>query len=409
MSRKVPTKLSWNFNKANWPRFTNLLDNELRTSPLNFNQHLDKLCNEITDIMIRWAKKPFPLARLNTIECFGLNTFEERNTAAEFVDLKSAYDLIWKEKLILKLAKIGVPQGAVTSCTLFNVDRELSQAALFSMSSSIVQTVTGIKCLLYAAVLWYSTPKKNAQESYGIPPLRKTLRRTNCEINAQERTESALNCKLKLLANWCDNNGITYATSKLTKGGTAIPAHKLVLCAKFQTIKNNILMNKHVNLSNWSRFSNDIVMAVVDFAYTDEIIINVENVLGIYLLAHILGCQKLIDWSTDFIKTRWRKLPPVPTLRYATGAAHIPGVGDIVVGGYARTAHGDRCVNIAKILLTTSSSLGHAGSWCEITRMLHSRVSPSAEFFSGKVYVASGTTSVEMVPLFPEDLLSGLK
>ncbi|VDO16759.1 unnamed protein product [Rodentolepis nana] len=31
MSRKVSTKLSWNFKKADWSRFTNLLDNELHT------------------------------------------------------------------------------------------------------------------------------------------------------------------------------------------------------------------------------------------------------------------------------------------------------------------------------------------------------------------------------------------
>ncbi|VDO01482.1 unnamed protein product [Rodentolepis nana] len=94
----------------------------------------------------------------------------------------------------LSQAALFFPQGAVTTCTLFNVDRELSQAALFSMSSSIVQTVTGIKCLLYAydLILWYSDPKKNAQE----------------------RMESALNSALKLLANWCDNNRTVINTAK---------------------------------------------------------------------------------------------------------------------------------------------------------------------------------------------------
>ncbi|VDO00276.1 unnamed protein product [Rodentolepis nana] len=37
----------------------------------------------------------------------------------------------------LSQAALFFPQGAVTTCTLFNVDRELSQAALFSMSSSM--------------------------------------------------------------------------------------------------------------------------------------------------------------------------------------------------------------------------------------------------------------------------------
>ncbi|VDO13253.1 unnamed protein product [Rodentolepis nana] len=117
-----------------------------------------------------------------------------RNTlTAVFVDFKSAYDLVWKEKLILKLAKIGIkhymlnwikafigqrscivrhgnalsksnllqtglPQGAVTSCTLFNV--------FINYVAELVQTVTGIKYLLYADdhVPWNSAPKKNAKE-----------------------------------------------------------------------------------------------------------------------------------------------------------------------------------------------------------------------------------------------------
>nr|CDS26777.2 hypothetical transcript [Hymenolepis microstoma] len=96
--------------------------------------------------------------------------------------------------------------------------------------------------------------------------------------------------------------------SILTKGGKIIPAHKLVLCAQFPAIKRSILNNKHSNISNWSRFPHDIVVAVVDFAYTGKIIINAENVLGIYLMAHNLGCNKLINWTTDFVKTRFDRL-----------------------------------------------------------------------------------------------------
>ncbi|VDO11525.1 unnamed protein product, partial [Rodentolepis nana] len=84
------------------------------------------------------------------------------------------------------LLQTGLPQGAVTSCTLFNV--------FINDIAESVQTVTGIKCLLYAddLALWYSAFKKNAQE----------------------RTESALNGALKLLANWCDNNGMVINTAK---------------------------------------------------------------------------------------------------------------------------------------------------------------------------------------------------
>ncbi|VDO02002.1 unnamed protein product [Rodentolepis nana] len=34
-TRKVPTKLSWNFKRADWTRFTNLLENELHTSKIH--------------------------------------------------------------------------------------------------------------------------------------------------------------------------------------------------------------------------------------------------------------------------------------------------------------------------------------------------------------------------------------
>ncbi|VDN99960.1 unnamed protein product [Rodentolepis nana] len=87
--------------------------------------------------------------------------------------------LTWflETKNILK----SLPQGAGTSCTLSDV--------FINDIAELVQTVTGIKCLLYAddLVLWYSAPKKNAKK----------------------RTESALNSALKLLANWCDNTAKT--------------------------------------------------------------------------------------------------------------------------------------------------------------------------------------------------------
>ncbi|VDO01246.1 unnamed protein product [Rodentolepis nana] len=86
---KVPTKLSWNFKKADWSRFTNLLENELHTSPLNFNQHLDILFTDITNIMIRCAKKTIPRGKTKHYQVFWSKHLEElicrratlRNTA----------------------------------------------------------------------------------------------------------------------------------------------------------------------------------------------------------------------------------------------------------------------------------------------------------------------------------------
>ncbi|VDO09075.1 unnamed protein product [Rodentolepis nana] len=81
----------------------------------------------------------------------------------------------------------------------------------------------------------------------------------------------------------------------------------------------------------------------------------------------------------------WRKPLPVPTPRYCTAAAHIPGVGDLVFGGYVETGDDSRGIHNVEIVLTTSSPLGHAGSGCESTPRLHSRDYPKAEFFNRMV------------------------
>nr|CUU98906.1 hypothetical transcript [Hymenolepis microstoma] len=97
----------------------------------------------------------------------------------------------------------------------------------------------------------------------------------------------------------------------------------------------------------------------------------------------------------------------MPTPRSSTGAAHIPGVGEIVVGGFIK-CEDDRHIVVenAEIYLTNSSPLGYAGSWCEIASMLNKRYGPSAEFLNGKIYVAGdlamSTSSVEMLSIFTE-------
>nr|CUU98390.1 hypothetical transcript [Hymenolepis microstoma] len=100
---------------------------------------------------------------------------------------------------------------------------------------------------------------------------------------------------------------------------------------------------------------------------------------------------QILDSCEEFIPAAntWKKLPQMPTPRSSTGASHIPGVGEIVVGGRTKTQNGEWIdVDNAKIYLTNSSPLGYAGSWCKIAPMLNSRAFPSAEFLNGKVYVA---------------------
>ncbi|GIY09040.1 reverse transcriptase domain-containing protein [Caerostris extrusa] len=104
------------------------------------------------------------------------------------VDLKSAYDMVWKENLLFKLnnrgisghllswiksflsqrlcrvrsnlskfglLQTGLPQGAVQSCILFN--------AYINDLVQKLKSIHGVKCLLYAddLLIWTVTPKKN--------------------------------------------------------------------------------------------------------------------------------------------------------------------------------------------------------------------------------------------------------
>nr|CDS35174.1 hypothetical protein HmN_001002100 [Hymenolepis microstoma] len=55
MTSKMPTRVLWNFKKADWPKFTNLLETKLYANPINYNQHPDKLCPNITNIIIQCA------------------------------------------------------------------------------------------------------------------------------------------------------------------------------------------------------------------------------------------------------------------------------------------------------------------------------------------------------------------
>nr|CDS32557.1 hypothetical protein HmN_000079200 [Hymenolepis microstoma] len=64
MTPKMPTKVLWKFKKANWPKFTSLLETELNASPINYNQHPDKLSTNITNIIIKCAKNNIPRGKI---------------------------------------------------------------------------------------------------------------------------------------------------------------------------------------------------------------------------------------------------------------------------------------------------------------------------------------------------------
>ena len=129
---------------------------------------------------------------------------------AVFTDFKSAYDCVWKENLLLKLAGSGIrsnllqwlepsishracevrfgeyyskynilqrglPQGAVTTSTLFNL--------YINDLIGELNSIPGVKCLLYAddLVFWTEADKRKAEE----------------------KTEQTLSKALAILEEWC--------------------------------------------------------------------------------------------------------------------------------------------------------------------------------------------------------------
>jgi hypothetical protein len=153
---------------------------------------------------------------------------------AVFVDFKSAYDSVWTENLLLKLVRSGVrsnllqwleslishrackvrygeyyskyrilqtglPQRAITSCTLFNlyVNNLIGE----------LNSIPGIKCLLYAddLVFWTEVDKRKTEE----------------------KTEQTLSKALAILEEWCDRNNMKIITSKTAFQSFSL-AHKTI-------------------------------------------------------------------------------------------------------------------------------------------------------------------------------------
>ena len=84
------------------------------------------------------------------------------------------------------------------------------------------------------------------------------------------------------------------------------------------------------------------------------------------------------------------------TARHASGAVHIPALGDLVLGGYGCSGK----LRTAELLQVVGVSDGSAPVWKEISPMNIHRSWPSAVHFDGSIYVASWeASSVEMLSL----------
>jgi hypothetical protein len=146
---------------------------------------------------------------------------DKRILTAVFIDFKSTHDSVWKENLLLKLARAGIrsnllqwlesfishrtckvrygeyhskyhilqtglPQGAVTSCTLFNL---YINDLIYELNS-----IPGIECLLYADDLVFSTEVEKRK--------------------AEGKTEQLLNKALTVIEEWCERNNVKINTIK---------------------------------------------------------------------------------------------------------------------------------------------------------------------------------------------------
>ena len=95
------------------------------------------------------------------------------------------------------ILQTGLLQGAVTSCTLFNL--------YINYLIGELNSIPDIKCLLYADdfVLWTETNKRKAEEN----------------------TEQTRNKAMAILEDWCDRNNMKINTSKTIMDKT--PTHAL--------------------------------------------------------------------------------------------------------------------------------------------------------------------------------------
>ena len=69
-------RTSWNFKKANWKSFTDMLEINLHQERMDFSQHPDKISEVINSIIINCAKACIPRGRVKRYKCFWTDDLE---------------------------------------------------------------------------------------------------------------------------------------------------------------------------------------------------------------------------------------------------------------------------------------------------------------------------------------------
>nr|CDS29486.1 hypothetical protein HmN_000235200 [Hymenolepis microstoma] len=86
-----------------------------------------------------------------------------------------------------------------------------------------------------------------------------------------------------------------------TEDKEELKAHRIVLWSQFPAIESTLPDGTKAR-AKWNRFHSSIVNAMLNYAYTGKIRINLANASHLYLLAHNLGCSKVISWCSDVLK-----------------------------------------------------------------------------------------------------------
>ncbi|KAM7536387.1 hypothetical protein Aperf_G00000086665 [Anoplocephala perfoliata] len=97
-------------------------------------------------------------------------------------------------------------------------------------------------------------------------------------------------------------------------------------------------------------------------------------------------CEKFVP-SSEMLEN----IPAMPTARDGTGVVHIPGIGDLFVGG----SIGKESLNIVELFQIGSSPAENDRIWCKLAPLLYPRRFPAIEFFEVGVYVV-GDNSTEI-------------
>jgi len=84
-------RTSWNFKKANWGSFTDMLEINLHQERIDFLQHPDKIGKVINSIIINCAKACIPRGRVKRYKCFWTDDLETLKNQREYLRMRAEH------------------------------------------------------------------------------------------------------------------------------------------------------------------------------------------------------------------------------------------------------------------------------------------------------------------------------